>query len=98
MFQNYRIPRENLLNRTGDVTPEGEYESSYSEPGKILGAALENLMAGRVGVMQNCVCNLIKAITISVRYAAVRKQFSPDAKGDEKQEEVPIIEYQLHVS
>ncbi|KAF7287320.1 hypothetical protein GWI33_001685 [Rhynchophorus ferrugineus] len=43
MFKDYRIPRENLLNRTADVTPEGDYESSFSDPGKILGAALENL-------------------------------------------------------
>lgn len=52
MFNHYRIPRENLLNRTGDVTPEGEYESVFSEPGRILGAALESFSAGRVGIMQ----------------------------------------------
>lgn len=34
MFNHYRIPRENLLNRTGDVTPEGEYESAFTEPGR----------------------------------------------------------------
>lgn len=52
MFNHYRIPRENLLNRTGDVTPEGEYESVFSEPGRILGAALESFSAGRLGIMQ----------------------------------------------
>ncbi|RZC33101.1 peroxisomal acyl-coenzyme A oxidase 3, partial [Asbolus verrucosus] len=93
MFKDYRIPRENLLNRTADVTPEGEYESSFSEPGKILGAALENLSTGRVGIMQESANNLICAVTIAVRYAALRKQFSlrPDDA-----EELPIIEYQLH--
>jgi len=29
VFNHYRIPRENLLNRTGDVTPEGKYKSPY---------------------------------------------------------------------
>lgn len=38
MFNSYRIPKENLLNRTGDVTDEGEYESSFSDPHRILGA------------------------------------------------------------
>jgi acyl-CoA oxidase len=93
MFDNYRIPRENLLNRTADVTPDGEYKSSFSEPGKILGAALENLSTGRVGIMQESSNNLVCAVTIAVRYAALRKQFA--SKPDEP-DELPIIEYQLH--
>ena len=28
-FYHMRIPRENLLNRTGDVTPEGQYVTPY---------------------------------------------------------------------
>ena len=28
-FNNYRIPRENLLNKVGDVTPDGRYSSPY---------------------------------------------------------------------
>lgn len=95
MFNNYRIPREFLLNRTADVTPEGEYESSFSEPGRILGAALENLSTGRVGIMQESSNNLISAVTIAVRYAAVRKQFSPN---NGNYEELPLVEYELHVS
>lgn len=83
-----------MLNRTGDVTPEGEYESSFSEPGKILGAALENLMMGRMGIMQESCNNLVLASTIAIRYAATRKQFGDN--GDK--EEFPIIEYQLHVN
>lgn len=118
MFNHYRIPRENLLNRTGDVTPEGEYESAFTEPGKhifsitghaillfsqstlfgfsgkMLGAALESFSAGRLGIMQESAGTLSHAAVISIRYAALRKQFGPDRNGPE----VPIIEYQLHVS
>lgn len=94
MFTHYRIPRENLLNRTGDVTPEGEYESVFTEPGKMLGAALESFSAGRLGIMQESVGTLSQAAVISTRYAALRKQFGPDREGAE----TPIIEYQLHVS
>lgn len=36
MFNRYRIPRENLLNRTGDVTPDGDYETSFTDPQRIL--------------------------------------------------------------
>lgn len=93
------MPRESLLNRTADVTPEGDYESCFSDPARILGAALENLSMGRVGIMQECSNQLICAITIAVRYAAVRKQFAPNGEsGTNNNNELPIIEYQLHVS
>ena len=28
-FSHYRIPRENLLSKTGDVTPDGRYTTPY---------------------------------------------------------------------
>ncbi|CAH1121403.1 unnamed protein product [Ceutorhynchus assimilis] len=96
MFKNYRIPRENLLNRTADVTPEGEYESSFSDPGKILGAALENLSTGRVGIMQESSNNLICAVTIALRYAAIRRQFGPSGNAGNTKNEWQLVEYQLH--
>lgn len=99
LFKDYRIPRESLLNRTADVTPEGDYESCFSDPGRILGAALENLSMGRVGIMQESSNQLICAVTVAVRYAAVRKQFAPNGEsGTNNKNELPIIEYQLHVS
>lgn len=62
--------------------------------GKMLGAALESFSAGRLGIMQESVGTLSHAAVIAIRYAALRKQFGPDRSGPE----VPIIEYQLHVS
>ncbi|CAG9862004.1 unnamed protein product [Phyllotreta striolata] len=96
MFDRYRIPKDNLLNRTADVTPDGDYESSFTEPGRILGAALENLSMGRVGIMQECSNNLVCAVTIAVRYAFVRRQFSPKGEGGGDSAELAIIEYPLH--
>ncbi|XP_049858043.1 peroxisomal acyl-coenzyme A oxidase 3 [Schistocerca gregaria] len=90
IFQNYRIPRENLLNRVSDVTPEGEYETFFTNPQQLLGASLENLSAGRVGIMQESANTLCHSVCIAVRYSAIRKQFGPD-----ENEELPILEYQL---
>ncbi|XP_022121226.2 peroxisomal acyl-coenzyme A oxidase 3 isoform X1 [Pieris rapae] len=90
MFNKYRIPRVNLLNRIADVTEEGVYESSFSEPSRILGAALENLSAGRIGIMQESCHSIASLVAIAIRYAATRKQFG------ERQNETALIEYELH--
>lgn len=37
IFQNYRIPRDNLLNKTGDVSPDGQYSSHIKDPQKRMG-------------------------------------------------------------
>lgn len=71
MFNKYRIPRENLLNRTGDVTPEGNYVSPFKDPNKRLGASLGALSGGRVTIISIGVSYLTKSITTAIRYAAV---------------------------
>nr|CAD7409129.1 unnamed protein product [Timema poppensis] len=90
MFDQYRIPRENLLNKNGDVTPEGKYVSPMKDPKKRFGASLGNLSTGRISIIGTCVEYLISAITIATRYAATRKQFGPS-----EDKELPVIEYQL---
>uniref|UniRef100_A0A1B6DNY0 Acyl-coenzyme A oxidase n=1 Tax=Clastoptera arizonana TaxID=38151 RepID=A0A1B6DNY0_9HEMI len=89
MFENYRIPAANLLNRTGDVTPDGTYVSPFKDPNKRFGASLGMLSAGRIYIITICVAYITKAIPIAIRYSAVRKQFGP------YDNELPIIEYQL---
>ncbi|KAK3883082.1 hypothetical protein Pcinc_012576 [Petrolisthes cinctipes] len=92
MFDQYSVPRENLLNRTGDVTPDGHYTTAFKDPKKRFGASLGNLSVGRVSIIGFGVVNMRKAITIAIRYAAVRKQFGPS----DEAEELSIIEYPLH--
>ncbi|KAL7642299.1 UNVERIFIED_CONTAM: hypothetical protein RMT77_006860 [Armadillidium vulgare] len=91
MFNHYKIPRENLLNRTGDVTVDGKYVSPFKDPNKKLGASLGSLSQGRVAITEMGAVNLRKVLTISLRYSAVRRQFgSEDGKG-----EIPVLEYPL---
>lgn len=89
LFENHRIPRENLLNKTGDVTPEGKYVTSFKDPKKRFGASLGMLSQGRVTIVTVCVAYLTKALPIAIRYSAVRRQFGPDDN------ELPVLEYQL---
>src|SRR6185437_1919228 len=89
-FNNYRIDRKCLLNKNADVSPDGIYQHRIKEKGKRHGTSLGILSAGRVGIIGQTTGNLWIALTIAIRYSAVRKQFGPT-----ESEELPIIDYQM---
>ncbi|EDV29132.1 uncharacterized protein TRIADDRAFT_18987 [Trichoplax adhaerens] len=89
-FNEFRIPRENLLNRTGDVTSQGKYVSSCKDPNQRLAITLPILSIGRILITDAAVINMKAAIIPAIRYSAARRQFGPKSSG-----EVAIIEYQL---
>lgn len=90
-FHSVRIPRDNLLNRFGDVSRDGKYTSSLPSIAKRFAATLGELVGGRVGLASSSVGVLKIAVTIAVRYSLLRQQFGPP-----KQPEVSILDYQSH--
>jgi acyl-CoA oxidase len=60
---------------------------------KRFGISLGALSNGRTGLTHYAACFMNMALTTAIRYAAVRKQFGPSLGN-----EIPILEYQLHVS
>lgn len=90
-FNNVRIPRENLLNKAGDVSPDGKYITSFKDPNKRFGISLGTLSFGRVSLTYTSYCFMNMALVIATRYSAVRRQF-----GTEPDHEIPLLEYQSH--
>ncbi|CAA2972893.1 acyl-coenzyme A oxidase 2, peroxisomal [Olea europaea subsp. europaea] len=88
-FRSVRIPRDNLLNRFGDVSRDGKYTSSLPSINKRFAATLGELVGGRVGLAYSSVGVLKIAVTIAVRYSLLRQQFGPP-----KQPEISILDYQ----
>jgi acyl-CoA oxidase len=91
MFDNYHISYDSLLDKSGRLTSDGQYTTPYKSASKRHGASLGSLSSGRIGISMFGVSNMIKSLTIAIRYAAVRKQFGPS-----NDVEFPILEYQLH--
>ncbi|MEU0404819.1 acyl-CoA dehydrogenase [Streptomyces sp. NPDC006197] len=91
-FDGVRVPREALLNRFADVTPEGAYVSSIDNPNRRFFTMLGTLVQGRVCVGGAGVSVAKVALTLAVKYGVRRRQFeaSPGA------EEQLLLDYGLH--
>jgi acyl-CoA oxidase len=92
VFEDVRVPRENLLNKYADVAADGTYSSPIENPGRRFFTMLGTLIRGRVTVGGSAAASARVALDIAVRYALERKQFSaPDSEG-----EVLIMDYLVH--
>jgi acyl-CoA oxidase len=90
-FNEVRVPREALLNRYGDVSPQGAYSSPIENPNKRFFTMVGSLVQGRVCISGGSISAAKTALTIAVRYGLHRRQFGPD-----DEEEVPILDYRIH--
>ncbi|MFD9893804.1 acyl-CoA dehydrogenase [Amycolatopsis sp. NPDC059027] len=90
-FDHVRVPREALLNRFGDVAPDGTYSSPIESDGRRFFTMLGTLIRGRVSVAGSAGNATKRALTLAVRYGETRRQFAkPDG------EEVAILDYLGH--
>ncbi len=87
-FDHVRVPRENLLNRFADVSPDGVYSSPIPSPGKRFFTMVGTLVAGRISIAAASVSAAKTGLAIAVRYAERRRQFGPAG-----QAEIPILDY-----
>jgi acyl-CoA oxidase len=93
MFDHVRVPRENLLNKFGDVAPDGTYTSPIDNPNRRFFTMLGTLIRGRITVGGSAGGAARVALDIATRYALQRRQFSAP---DDDQLEVLIMDYLVH--
>ncbi|MGO1538808.1 MAG: acyl-CoA dehydrogenase family protein [Leucobacter sp.] len=90
-FTQVRIPRENLLNRYGDVAADGTYTSPIESPGRRFFTMIGTLVQGRVSLDGSAVKAMQAALSIALKYGNERRQF-PGADG----REVVLLDYGQH--
>ena len=91
-FDQVRVPRENLLNRYGDVDPDGSYRSPIENDNRRFFTMLGTLVQGRVSVGGAGLGASKVALTIAIRYAHRRRQFGPPREDTE----ALLMEYRAH--
>jgi acyl-CoA oxidase len=92
MFDHVRVPRVNLLNKYGDVAPDGTYSSPIDNANRRFFTMIGTLIRGRVTVGGSAGNAARVALDIATRYALQRKQFT--APDDDR--EVVIMDYLVH--
>ncbi|KZS63129.1 acyl-CoA dehydrogenase [Mycobacterium ostraviense] len=93
MFDHVRIPRVNLLNKYGDVAPDGTYSSPIENASRRFFTMIGTLIRGRVTVGGSAAAAARVALDIATRYALQRRQFSAP---DDDDSEVLIMDYLVH--
>jgi acyl-CoA oxidase len=91
-FDHVRIPRENLLNRYGDVAADGTYSSKIPSPGRRFFTMLGALVQGRVSLDGASTTGAALAEYIAITYAGQRRQFDSGSGTDE----VVLLDYGKH--
>jgi len=91
-FDHVRVPRENLLNRYGEVDADGSYRSSIENDNRRFFTMLGTLVQGRVSVGGAGLGASKVALAIAIRYAHRRRQFGPPREDTE----ALLMEYRAH--
>lgn len=91
-FDQVSVPRENLLDKYGEITPEGSYRSDIENPNKRFFTMLGTLVGGRICVARAGLGGAKYALAVAVKHALKRRQFNDGIK---VQEDL-LMDYPIH--
>ena len=87
-----RVPRDTLLDRYAQVSPEGEYTSAIENRDRRFFTMLGTLIQGRVSVGGASISATKSALAIAIRHGNRRRQFGPP----DSDEELPLLDFRVH--
>ncbi len=79
-FNQVAVPRENLLNKYGEIKDDGSYYSAIKNPNKRFFTMLGTLVGGRICVARAGLGGAKMALTIAIKHALKRRQFNDSIK------------------
>ncbi|KAJ5692906.1 Acyl-CoA oxidase [Penicillium macrosclerotiorum] len=88
LFNNFRIPHSALLSRYSSVDPQTGSYTKPEQPALVYGS----LTYVRANIVHHARLVLARAVTVAVRYTAIRRQFH-DRDGDKNGPEMSVLDY-----
>jgi acyl-CoA oxidase len=90
-FDHVRVPRDALLDRYAEVSPDGVYTSAIENPTKRFFTMVGTLIQGRISVCGAAINASKVALVIAVRRGLTRRQFGPPGA-----DEAVLLDYRTH--
>ncbi len=91
-FDGVRVDRDALLDRYGNVAPDGTYQSDIRSAGARFFTTISALVGGRISIAAAALSAGKSGLAIAVRYATRRRQFRAPGASDE----TALLDYPTH--